>query len=46
MEIILEICFGKLAVESDIKMFLGWNTKYRMIRISQTDRNFNSQNNR
>lgn len=46
MEIILEICFGKLAVKSDIKMFLGWNTKYRMIRISQTGRNFNSQNNR
>lgn len=40
MDIILEICFEKLAVKSDIKMFFGWNTKYRMIRISQPDRNF------
>ena len=46
MEIILKICFEKLYVKSDIKMFFGWNTKCRMIQISQPDRNFNSQNNR
>lgn len=46
MEIILEIFFEKLAVKSDIEMYFEWNTKCRMIRINQPDRNFNSQNNR